>query len=259
MFIPKIIVKKSDISHNVNFITELLAPDNESNTSLPFKDRVYGLLPELKGRITDSMTKEQIYSEVENIVKERLLANAKEIDARVKYLQKVFDKLSIPLLSSLLDIFNLQWDDSQSEIICYLGCYPVFPRDIVNKEFWINYNTIDERILKGAVHEIDHFMVYEKWRSMDTNSKDADHNYPNPLWFLEEIIVDPTLNESTITNLIPYEHRAYEQFYHETVADITIMDKIKYLYSTKESIEEFLYNTYEFINNNIKEITEKCG
>lgn len=259
MFIPKIIVKKTDIAHNVNFITDLLAPNDEDNTSLPFKDRVYGLLPTLKDKINDGMTREQIYSQVEKIVKEIFISNSKEIDERVKYLQEVFDKLTVPLLSSLLDIFNLQWDNSQSEIICYLGCYPVFPRELISKEFWVNFNTIDERIFKGAAHEIDHFMVYEKWKSMHIYSNEAEYDYPNPLWFLEEIVVDPTLNEPIIKGLIPYEHRSYEQFYHETINGITIMDKIKELYNNQENIEDFLNNTHKFITDNIKEITQKCG
>ncbi|WP_234123989.1 hypothetical protein [Clostridium hydrogenum] len=259
MFIPKITVKKSDINFNINYITDLLTPQNTDckNTSLPFKDRVYGRLPELKYAIRDNMTKEQVQKQVEAIIKNEYKSN--EIDKRILYVQNKFDKLVVPFLSSLLDIFNLKWDNLQHEITCYLGCYPVFPRNIFTKEFWVNYNSKDENIIKGAAHEINHFMLYEKWKTMHQNSTDVEYNYPNPIWFLEEIIVDPTLNESSIQSIIPYAHKAYVQFYTKTIGGITIMDRIKDMYKSKTSIEDFLNNVYEFIVDNLHEFISKCG
>lgn len=65
MSIPKIIVKKVDFDFNVKYITNLLTYEHRTkNTSLPFAERVFGLIPQLKVKITDGMKYEEIYTEV---------------------------------------------------------------------------------------------------------------------------------------------------------------------------------------------------
>lgn len=260
MCIPKIIVKKVDYDYNVKYITDLLTPKQGiQNTSLPFLDRVYGLIPQLKAKIKDGMIYEEIYNEVNLIVKEILIQNSEDIDKRVNYIQREFDKLSYPLMKNMLQLFETEWNEKDSNIICYLGCFPVFPRDVIKKEFYVNYNTIDERIMKSSIHEIDHFVLFEKWKSMHGYYLKTQPKHPEALWFLEEIAVDPTLNEECIQKIAPYTQVAYQQFYNETINGISVMDNIKIIYNQKRNMADFLDRAYKFIGDNIYEIIKKCG
>lgn len=91
------------------------------------------------------------------------------------------------------------------------------------------------------MHEINHFVLFEKWKSMNGYAKAREPEQPEPLWFLEEMIVDPTLNTKALQEIVPYPQKAYEQFY------------------TASIIEEFLERTYRYIEDNLKELIEKCG
>lgn len=257
MYIPELLVKKVDFNENIMYINNLLSKEFLSfNKSLPFADKVFGLIPELKTRITESLTDEERYNIIHSVVMERLNRNSDEIDKQVMNLQNKFNMFYNPFLERLLELFNLEWDKCQPQIICYLGCYPVFPRSVMTKEFYINYNTVDERIFTGSLHEINHFVLFEKWKSMHGYTKTVEPVYPEPLWYLEEIAVDPTLNEACLMEIAPYPQKAYQQFYKADREGISIMDRIKKIYNERSSIEEFLDKAYEFIAENIDVINK---
>ena len=72
--------------------------------------------------------------------------------------------------------------------------------------------------------------------------------WPDPLWYLEEIIVDPTLNEESVKRFTLYENKAYPQFYVPKPNDSeSIMDKVKKCYKCRKNIEEFLNEAYKIV------------
>lgn len=210
MYIPKLVVKKIDINFNVNFICDLLDTDFlAKNKSLPFAQRVFGLFPELKKQITENTTKDEIYIVVDKVVRNNIIINDSEIEKRITQLQYAFDQFYEPLMEKMLELFELEWDIEQKEITCFLGCCPVFPRHVLTKEFYVNYSTVDERILKAGIHEINHFVLFEKWKSMHGYTSNTEPECPETLWLLEEIAVDPTLNETCLQMIAPYPQKAY--------------------------------------------------
>ncbi|ABX42787.1 hypothetical protein [Lachnoclostridium phytofermentans] len=83
--------------------------------------------------------------------------------------------------------------------------------------------------------------------------------HPETLWFLEELIVDQTLNEPMLQEIVPIPQKAYEQFYVQKIEGIPVMTHIKELYKHKVSIEHFLEEAHEFIKEHHLELIEKCG
>lgn len=260
MFLPKIIVKEADFQWNVDFITDLLKPELElQNKSLPFRERTFGLFPELEEtlKITDDHL--MIKSKVSKVIKEKLDKDRVYLKERLHIFQIELDKLTISLLPELLQLFQLDWSETEPCITCYLGCCPVFPRKVVTKELWINYSTPLERALAGAIHEIDHFVLLKKWESIDKQVLTKEPEHPEPLWFLEEIAVEPTLNDPVIKKYLSYPQKAYSQFYTANVKGKPLMEHINELYLIRETMVEFLMKTYAFIVDNHIEITNKCG
>ena len=79
--------------------------------------------------------------------------------------------------------------------------------------------------------------------------KGAEPSWPDPLWYLEEIIVDPTLNDERVRPYTLYENKAYPQFYIANKNnDKSIMAKIKECYGNhKNNIEEFIEEAYKIV------------
>jgi hypothetical protein len=253
-------VKEADLEWNINFISNLLQPElTIQNGSLPFRERTFGLLPELKEVIKISDDHSIIKNKVAKILKDKLYKDNSYIKEKVYMLQIELDKLRCYFLPELLQLFEIDWLESEPYITCYLGCCPVFPRKVVTKELWINYSTILDKALAGVIHEIDHFVLFNKWKSIHSNELVSEPEHPEVLWFLEEIAVEPTLNEPTIKKLLSYPQKAYSQFYTEKILGKPLIEHIMYFYQSRVSMADFLNMAYGFILANHTEIVKKCG
>lgn len=66
--IPEIYVKVSDLEFNINFVANSLNPDFlKQNNSLPFQDRIFRAFPELAGRISSDLMKEDVRDIVRDV------------------------------------------------------------------------------------------------------------------------------------------------------------------------------------------------
>ena len=258
--IPNIIVKKIDPLVNASLIARYVNPAFlAKNKSRPFAEGVYELYPCLKGKINNWMTTEQIYEVVEPVVLRELRFRQEELERRVEQLQQEFAKFHHRLMQEMIQIFEFHWPEQEKEFICYVGYLPRCPRNCVTKEFFVSSSMNIETNLKAAIHEMNHFIFYEKWMQMHGFAVGTEPMHPEPLWFLEELIVDPILNEPELQRIAPIPQKAYEQFYTEQIEEKIIMDQIKDLYQDKTSMAQFLEQGHEYLKRHQNEIMEKCG
>lgn len=257
--LPKIVVKPIDLETNIKMVMQFVSPKfNEVDKSLPFSEYSYKLFPELVGKIHAGMSYEELREVVEPVVCDKLVQNKEIMEKKINNLQEIFDKVNDRLLLALANVHETKWSDSQSEIVCYVGYVPVCPRNIKTKEFYVCCDSSNENILSTAVHEMGHFILYEKWKKIYGPAKDEDLPCPSPRWFLEEIVVDPLLNDARIQEVVPFKQKAYPQFYTYTIEGISIIDHIKNIYEASKNIEEFIKTSFAFIVNNIEEIKKTC-
>ncbi|SHJ78554.1 hypothetical protein SAMN02745136_00847 [Anaerocolumna jejuensis DSM 15929] len=258
--IPAICVKISDLAFNIDYIAGSLNQGFlEENKSLPFQERIFRAFPELADRIHPGMGVYDIHYAVKGLFETKYRIEYPLMSEKVKEVQDKLNKVIVPALLVLFREFDLSYGKDFGDITCYLGLYSVFPRKVLNKEFWLHYLTRDENIFKAAMHEINHFVLFEKWKSMHGCKEQREPEHPEPLWFLEELIVDPTLNTKELQAFVPYPQRAYEQFYTAVVNGRTPQEFVQSCYRNSNTIEEFLEKTYRYIEDNLQELIEKCG
>lgn len=258
MYLPKIKVSPMRHDHNVMTIARYLNPEFVGkNKSRPFAEKTYKLYPEIIGLIDDTMTYDEILHIVKPIVTKRLVESKEEIEGRIAYFQREFDKMNEELMIELLNVFEVPWEEGK-DIDCYVGYIPFYPRSVVYKHFYVSYAD-EERVFRGMPHEINHMLFFEKWKQLYGYDKEQEPNHPEPLWFTMEMIVDPTLNTGRIQEITGYKHLSYEQFYTQTIDNKVVMDYINEFYSSSKSIKEFIDRTYEFCVSHIDELVIKCG
>ncbi len=247
--IPKIVVKKMDMELNIKLICKYVNPEfNKKNKTRPFAERTYLLYPELRGKILDHMDNDEIYKIVKPSVKQVFIEKELEINRRIEQLQSAFDIIQDQLLSNLIDTFEMKWPEEQERIICYIGCISSFPRNVLTKEFFVSYEKEIDMLMMASIHEINHFVLFEKWKQMHGYDKENEPLYPDTLWFLEEMAVDPTLNIPCIQKVAPYPQKAYEQFYECMIDGISAENHIINMFTNRTSIESFLNMSYDFID-----------
>lgn len=245
MFIPELIILPIDYDTNVNFIINYLSKDKQKNTTRPFYDKTITLYPELKdiADISDDNLKNE---RIRQTVIKKLTDNEYEIKKRIDYFKEKFNTFIYDFIEAQCKLYNYEWKESQPYIYCYVGYIPFYPRSAEEKCFYVSYQD-EERVFSGAVHEINHMIFFEKWNEMHGGNC-KEKQWPDPLWYLEEIIVDPTLNDERVKKHTLYENKAYPQFYEPNAKDgECIMDKIKKCYVQNEIIEDFLEQAYDIV------------
>ncbi len=249
MFTPQIIVQPLKPIFNVRLICNYLSPSKSANKTRPFAEKTYTMYPELRS-ILDNKDENERNEIIRQAVEKRLTDYAEEISERVQYFQKRFDSFLYDCLEAQCRLYNYSWKESHPFINCYVGYMPFYPRNDIDKWFYVSYND-EERVFSGAVHEINHMSFYEKWKEMNQLDSMPPPRFPEPIWYFQEMVVAPTLNDPTVKPYTLYENRAYDQFYTQMVNEKSIIEHLQELYDKKTSIEDFLRNGLAFTKKNI--------
>ena len=173
---------------------------------------------------------------------------ASEMNQKIEELQASFDLIQEQLLSNLIESFEMIWPEEYKFITCYVGCVSSFPRNVMTKDFFVSYEKDIDMLMMASIHEINHFVLFEKWKQMHGYDKEIEPMYPETLWFLEEMAVDPTLNIPCIQDVAPYPQNAYEQFYERMIDGISAEEHLINIYKNRSSMEDFLDRAYDFID-----------
>ncbi len=249
MFMPKIIVQPVPMDFNVNLICRNLSTDKAVNKTRPFAEKTYLMFPELRG-VIERKSEEERKEIIKQSVEKRLTDASEEISERVQYFQQKFDTFLYGFLEAQCMLYNYSWKEAHPRINCYVGYMPFYPRHDIDKWFCVSYND-EERVFSGAVHEINHMIFYEKWKEINSFVCMPAPKFPEPIWFLQEMIVDPTLNDPSVKVHTLYKNRAYDLFYQPLSDGKSMMDRLNELYQRKTSIEVFMRGAFAFVEKNI--------
>lgn len=243
----KIKIVKSDIDRNVKVIVDtIMTALYEENDTLPFLKRVLKVFPELENRVYKGLTYDEIWEIVSECIKSRYEKEDAVIQKKIEYFQILADDKLTPVVHKLLDIFKIEYE-KELMFTCYLGLYNPFPRNVILKECCIHYDVSDEVFLRSFIHEMDHMILFDKWKEMYGYEEENEPTYPDVLWYLEELIIEPTLNDARIQNIIPIKHEAYASFKNIYINKKSLTEQIQDFYDKSDTIEIFLNDTYRYI------------
>lgn len=243
----KIVIAKTDIKRNTKIIAEtIMTALVDENNTLPFLNRVLKVFPELKNRIYKGLTYEEIQQIVSECVEVRLKQEDEKIQLKVQRFQKLAEEKILPAVQKLCSIFEVEYETEQI-CTCYLGLFNPFPRNVILKECCIHYDVSDEVFLRSFMHEINHMVLFDKWKVMHGYEKDVEPSYPDSLWYLEELVIEPTLNDVRIQNIIPIKHEAYASFKNITIDGKMLTEQMQDFYDKSDNIEMFLNDVYRYI------------
>lgn len=240
-------IEKTAIEHNVRAVTNTIILSREGkNKMLPYMERVAKMLPEVADRIHESMTNEEIYIQIEDLITARFAENEEVMRWKIRHFESLAQKPLYDGIGKLLDIFGMKYDEKQV-FHCYLGFYNPFPREVLSKKYWLHYDVSDEIFQRASMHEINHMILFDKWKSMHGYEKGQEPVYPDILWFLEEIAIEPTLNDRRIQEIIPIRHEAYASLRAIQIAGEPLTRHIQKIYDNSSDMEAFLDAAYCFL------------
>ncbi len=143
-------------------------------------------------------------------------------------------------------MFQLHYSAPQ-RFTCWLGLYNPFPRSVLKKEYCLHYDVSDAVFLRASLHEINHMILYDKWCATHGGERHREPEFPDTLWYLEELAVVPTLNDQRIQKIVLVRHSAYQSLEETLVDGIPLPEQIEKIYGQGEDIPVFLQKAYDFL------------
>lgn len=109
------------------------------------------------------------------------------------------------------------------------------------------YDVSDEILQRAAMHEINHMILLDKWKLMHGYEKEQEPAWPYILWFLEELAIEPILNDSHIQEIIPIRHEAYASLRAIQIAGEPLTRHIQKICDNSSDMGAFLDAAYCFL------------
>lgn len=246
MKMPQVVFKKLTIEENLDNLVWYAKPENSKNSPLNFYQFTLNLFPELNGKLKENMSDEEVYMILDKYVKP-ILKDLYDNSNDLKKYQTIWNKVNNEIMKDLGNKLNINWRDQK--IICRVGLLPVCPRDILGKTFDINYGCTKDNIIATAIHELCHFIYFEKWREIYPDCNENEFDFPHIAWYLSEAMIDPLINNDTFKKYTNDDLYSYSAFYEIFIDGKSIIDILR-SYVQNYSIEDAIKMGYELFKNN---------
>lgn len=241
-------INTASLKENAESVTEtLMLALNKTNDMLPFMERTEKILPGISGLVNEKMSYDEIYRIIEKMIAQQLQKDEMYITERTEHFNGLAQRLLLKAVEKMTEMFSVEYT-SPTLFQCRLGIFNPFPRSVLKKKYFLHYDVSDEIFLRASLHEINHMILFDKWRSMHNCNDQKEPDFPDTLWFLEELAIEPTLNDRQIQDIIPIKHRAYDSLKKTIVDGIPLTEHIQRIYDDKKSMEDFLDSAYNFLS-----------
>ncbi len=246
----KIEIKAASCKVNASSVTDtLITALNKINPAVPLMERTEKILPGIREAVNENMNYDEIYLIVEKMISAELKKDEIYISEKIKHFNALAQNILSEAVEELMDIFSVKYGQP-AEFKCFLGIYNPFPRSVLTKEYFLHYDISDKVFLSASLHEINHMIFFDKWKNMHGYETLKEPDFPDILWFLEELIIEPTLNDSRIQNIVPIKQNAYDSFKKTLIDGIPLTYYIQNLYDSCKNIDDFIDTAYCFLREN---------
>lgn len=242
-----LIIKEAPVAENAKAIADtVLQAFDADNKMLPYMERLEKILPGIEGLVQKEMPYEEIYGIAKRLIAQRVSMEESRIAEKVDHFYKVAQQRLSEAIAELMRLFETTYP-ALPYFTCCLGIYNPFPRSVLSKEYALHFDVTDEVFLRASLHEINHMLLFDKWKRMHGGCDCREPEFPDTLWFLEELAIAPTLNDSRMQKILPIKHRAYASLEETMVEGAPLTEHIQRIYEGSETIECFLEDAYSFL------------
>lgn len=170
-------------------------------------------------------------------------------------------------IADKIDMFNRCWEDIECDVFRILydifECEKIYNKDIIAEfsinsvcpryldrwSFDINYRKSIEEMVLTCIHEIIHFVWFEKWTELFTNMSKEEYNAPSIPWLLSEIVIDAIIKETELKKYCSEEQLAYKHFYDIQIDGANVMEYFRNLFNSSD-VNTFMVEGYKYVMKN---------
>lgn len=240
MNIPKVKFKKMSLEENINIVSWAFYADS---SNLNIHDYTIQCFPKLNF-ISSDMSQNEANKIITEVVSEEYYQKEKKIEDEVERYSRLWKKYNDKYFKMLFDFFGCSFDN---DVIATVGLIPVFPRNLDDLSFSISIDLEESKLVEVVAHETLHFIWFEKWKELYPKTPRRNYDSPYLEWKYSEMVTDPILNNRPFSDLFSFKEKGYDSFYELYDGDELVMDKLRKLYSTSDSINIKVENGFNYL------------
>jgi hypothetical protein len=251
MNIPKVEVRVAQIDKIFFLIHEFLNP---AKNQWDWSNSIYRNYPELKSKLQNFKDKKkrkeiEYFFFTEVFKKERI-----KLEKRAKIFQREWNKINDNIMLVLSKVVEQEWSDKDKKIFARISLNPICPRYIKQKTFDLFYKQKSKYMKSVAIHEILHFIYFEKWKKVFPKTQEKEFNAPNLVWHLSEMVPEIILNDKRVQNVFKYKFDSYKEYENFKLNGKPLLSYLQDFYDNRKNFADFLKNSWKFVKKYEKEI-----
>ena len=220
----------------------------EDNGDLSVHTFTIQYFPEL-GSLDINGPKDLIYKKIEEVVSKYYNNCIELIKSEAERYNNIWKKYNDKYFKELSKLFGISFPVSLNTIEASVGLIPVFPRYLDDFSFSISSGLDEWKLIETTAHETLHFMWFEKWKQLHPETPRRHYDSPYIEWKYSEMVTDPILNNKPFNQMFEFIEHGYDSFYELYDGGELVMDKLRNIYSTNNSIEEKIEKGYSYLKD----------
>jgi len=160
------------------------------------------------------------------------------------------------IMKALEEINEIKWSNKPSKFKARITLNPISPRHLKGRSFDVFFGLPDSLLKTLVLHEISHFIFFEKIKKIYPDIDTQEFEAPYLMWKLSEIIPWIVLKDKRITDIFePHEIALVYPFIPKIwIGGKKLLDILQEFYDSRKDSADFVKKSYNFLKLNIKEI-----
>ncbi len=168
--------------------------------------------------------------------------------------QKEWKVINDKIMLTLAELVEYKWPKKDKFILARLSLNPICPRYLQQRTFDVFYRWETRRMKAMAIHEIFHFIYFEKWKSVFPETLPKEFESPHLIWHFSEMVIGVVLNDQRLQNIFEYPFHSYREYRQMTINGAPLLSYLKNFYDRRKSFADFLIQSWQFVDQHRKRI-----
>lgn len=227
---------------------------NPAKKDWDWSNIIYKNYPKLKSKlenIKDKKKRKEIecrfFTEV--FKKEKI-----ELEKKTKIFQRGWNEINDDIMFILSNVIEQEWLKKDRKIFARVSLNPICPRYIKQRTFDIFYKQKPKYMKSVAIHEILHFIYFEKWKKVFPKTNEKEFDAPHLVWQLSEMVPGIILNDKRVQKVFKYKFDSYKEYENFKLNGKPLLFYLQDFYDSRKDFADFLKKSWKFVKKYEKEI-----
>jgi hypothetical protein len=248
---PEVKFKPASFEHVINLINDFLNPKKED---WDWSNYILSRYPILNEKLKDVKKISERKRITCDFFKQFILKNKRIMEKKASSFQKEWGKINDEYMKTLGLVLEIDWSRKDKKITALVSPNPICPRYIRERIFDIYLLSSVDYMKATVMHEILHFLYFEKWKKIFPKTSEKEFDSPYLTWKLSEMVPAIILLDKRIQKIFLHKPEVYQEYQKLKIKGKPLLDYLQEFYSNRKDFEDFLRKSWAFVKKHEKEV-----